>query len=913
MTSDNGGIPEPVLNRILHRRIAVPDPPPGYFDRLALTERLTSADQPVAVLRAPGGFGKTSLLASLCRQLSGRGIPAAWLQMDEGDTREQIETCLALAFRHAGVDVPAPDSEEWRTTKRRIELLACTIEAHTDPCTLVLDNVELLTGIDGGKAISTLLREAPHNLHMILACRELPPSLDLLMPLLAGHMDLLSVTELRFSAEETVAFLGRHLSDRESASIDREYAGWPVALALLRAVDLGAVSNRADSNNLLGNWIESRLWRGLSTDQRDFLLDAGLMDEISPALLDEVLECSDSRHRLQAVAELDGLIQASPSCNEGTVVLHPLLRRHCAARRSRETPERFKTIHHRAALALEQRSDIFAAMRHAAEAGDPALFGRLIEDAGGVRFWTRSIRPAPERIIAALTRDVVKHWPRLALTLAYVLALFDRFADARRLYDLAAESSEDFTHNPTGDVRELHIDQIIIDITFFTLGYTPLNNAQFQSAVARAGEFAQDSSLDPHTRATIIIALCIYENRRARFDTAFALIEQMRQLISDGQTPYLSLLIDTQLGNMAMAQGYMQEAETYYTSVLRSAQAHYPDDPVAAVVGEALLRDLQFERNRLTLPIATGMGLRDTYARPGNTFATQASECAIIAQVAQYTTGIDGALSLLIRMTEYARQTKRQSLVRYLAALRVDLLAAAGRPDEARRAWRAEALPSSDAGCLDMTSLDWRELEMIASARLRLYTVCEEFEAGREFGEQLLSVAEAHRLVRTAMRVHAILMALEWRAGDQDAACAHLETFLRHYTRADYARPILREGEVSRQALERLLKSQPDGPAAKAAGDLLKMLAANETQNVAGFNDREMSVLKMLPYLRDKDIATELSISRDGVRYYLRQIFAKLNVRNRSEAVQLAQSIGLLPQRLKRNRHQGTPEKSDRR
>ena len=896
MTSDNGdGIPDRLQNRILRRRIVVPDPAPGYFDRLALTERLTSADQPITVLRAPGGFGKTALLTSLCQRLSGRGIPAVWLQMDEGDTREQVETCLALAFRHAGVNVPALDSEEWRTTKRRIELLVCTIEAHSEPCTLVLDNVELLTGLDGGKAISTLLREAPPNLRVILACRELPPSLDLVEPLLSGRVDLLSVAELRFSAEETAAFLGKHLSDRELAAIDQEYAGWPVALALLR-VDLGTASGRADSANLLGNWIESWLWRRLSTDQRDFLLDAGLLDEFSPDLLDEVLEYSDSRYRLQAMAELDGLVQASPGRNDGTAVLHTLLRRHCATRRIRETPERFKTIHHRAALALEQRGNTFAAMRHAAESGDPALFGRLIEDAGGIRLWGRSLLPAPEQVIASLTRDVVKHWPRLALTMAYALAFTDRITEARRLYDLAAESSEDFTYNPTGDVRDLHIDQIIFDIAFFIIGCAPLNDAQLQLAVARAGEIIQGSDLDPHARACLSMILCIYENRRAHFDTAFAIIEQMRQPISDSQTPYLYLHIDIQLGNTAMAKGHVHEAETCYTSVLRSAQAHYPDDILAKMVGEALLRDLQFERNRLTLPIAAGMDLGDTYARPGNTFATQASECAIIAEVTQYTTGIDKALSVLTRMTEYARQTKRLSLVRYLAALRVELLAGAGRSDEAGRAWRVEALPSDDPGCLDMTTLDWREVEMIACARLRLYTVCEEFEEGREFGGQLLRVTETHHLVRTTMRVYAILMTLEWRAGDQDAACAHLETFLRYYTGADYARPILREGDVSRQALKRLLESQPDGPAAKAAGDLLKMLAANETKNVAGFNDREMSVLKMLPYLRDKDIATELSISREGVRYHLHRIFAKLDVHNRSEAVQVAQSIGLLPQ-----------------
>ena len=42
-----------------------------------------------------------------------------------------------------------------------------------------------------------------------------------------------------------------------------------------------------------------------------------------------------------------------------------------------------------------------------------------------------------------------------------------------------------------------------------------------------------------------------------------------------------------------MARGHAQEAETCYTNVLESAQAHYPDDPPAVVAGDALLRDKQ--------------------------------------------------------------------------------------------------------------------------------------------------------------------------------------------------------------------------------------------------------------------------------------------------------------------------------
>ena len=217
MTSDNGGgIPGPVEDLILRRRTAVPDPLPGYFDRPALLERLMSPEYPVAVLRAPGGFGKTALLGALCRLLGDRGIPAAWLQVDETDTRAQVETCLAHAFRHAGIDVPAPGPDDRHTAGRGMDLLLYAVDAYPAPCTLALDNVEQLTDPGGAEAIGALLREAPSNLRVALACRELPPSLDLLEPLLAGRVDMLTAAELRFPAEDTAAFLGKRLSDRET-------------------------------------------------------------------------------------------------------------------------------------------------------------------------------------------------------------------------------------------------------------------------------------------------------------------------------------------------------------------------------------------------------------------------------------------------------------------------------------------------------------------------------------------------------------------------------------------------------------------------------------------------------------------------------------------------------------------------
>lgn len=898
MTSDNSfpNASDPALEWNLRLRVVVPDPVPGYFHRPRLTEQLGSTDRPIAVVKAPGGFGKTALLTDYCRRLSARGVPAAWLRIDGDYSRAIFETHLALAFRHAGVNVPDPASDAWHSAGGHIEQLLSAVAAYAEPCAITIDNLERLADPDSTGALDALLGNTPPNLRVTLACRELPSSLGIAEPLLEGRLTLLTAAELRFTLKETAAFLDRRLDRRELDANERQFAGWSIALALQRNAGHEYTAGQIDGSHLLGNWIESRLWQRLSTDQRDFLLDAGLMDRLEPALLDEILERSDSRYMLQAMTEFDGLIQPFPGSDPEPAVLHPLLRRHCAARRIRETPERFKTIHRRAALALERRGEIVPSMRHAAEAGDADLLGRLVENAGSLQTWAYQVHFLIEEVISFLTDDVIKRWPRLALTRCYMLAFADRIPEACRLYDIVAQSSETFTRSPAGDVSDLLIDQCFVESALFTVGHRPLYSPELQSAMAHAATCAQDDSLNPTTRATLNLALSVYENHRARFDEVSARVEQVRQLIQDIRFPYLSQFADLQLGVMAMVRGQVQEAETFYVSALSTANMNYPNDPTSVVIADALLRGLQFERNRLTPATAAGMPLQDNFTRLGNTFATHVSESVILLETTQYLEGDDRALAVLAEMSEYARATKRQTLIRYLAALRVATLARAGRAVEAERAWHSAALPPDDEGCLDMQALGWREMEMFACARLRLYSALEAFETGREFALYLLRVARAHRLVRTEMRTYAILVALEWRADDKDAACAHLETFLRLYDTADYARPMVREGKVGRAALEYFLDSRPDGPYQSAIGDLLKMIAEDMDKDAgAHFTAHEMAVLKLLPDFSDKQIAAELAISHGGVRYHLRQIFAKLAVRRRRDAVRKARSMCLLP------------------
>jgi LuxR family maltose regulon positive regulatory protein len=61
-------------------------------------------------------------------------------------------------------------------------------------------------------------------------------------------------------------------------------------------------------------------------------------------------------------------------------------------------------------------------------------------------------------------------------------------------------------------------------------------------------------------------------------------------------------------------------------------------------------------------------------------------------------------------------------------------------------------------------------------------------------------------------------------------------------------------------------------------------------------SDREMQVLRLLAaHLTSRDIAEELTIATSTVRSHMKNIYRKLDVHSRREAVERGQDIGLLP------------------
>ena len=889
-------VSESPLPWLLRQKVTIPGRVTGYLHRSDLVERAMPIRSRLTVLKAPAGFGKTTLLAECCRRLCQDGVPTAWVSFDEHDASCEpaiLDTYIAFACQCAGLDVPdtqGPDHAGGGPASRA-EFVAWTIEALGRPFVIALDELDRLGKAESGTLLDILLNRGPPNLHLALTCRQLPPGLNIAGAALDGRATILTTDELRFSKSESAEFFGLTLPRSDTAAEIDDAAGWPFALRVSRnMMASGAQGGVRVTQDFVEDWVESRLFEGLGADDREFMLDIGLFDWIDAGLVDEVLERSDSMRRIDSMPVLVGLLEPVRGGASDTWRLHPLIRDHSARCRFREIPERFRLIHRRIAEALMRRGEIVAAMRHAVDAGDCALAGEFFENAGGVRLW---LRQGLVQFLAAerlLSEEVVAMRPRLTLAHCVALLMSGRLKEARQRHRTTAETLRDGVAG-AGDF-ETAVDECIVRGTIALYGGERIGSEWAQAVLADIAELAASPRIDPLIRGNLEYGLCIGHHWTADFEAALDRAARARQYL--GESPYVTMYVDMQVGQVAMAQGRVNDAGEHYRRAQRVALQSYVRDAAPMTIARVLLQELELECGRLD-PAAEPRRVPRAFVASGTPFSAYAAASGTVIDLRFRNEGPDSSLAALDEMLEYVRAAGLASLARYLCALRVLVLALAGRVGDGERSWRLDDLPEDPDGCLDLDGQSWREMEALSCARLRLLIASERYESGRDFAEGLRAAADARGLRRTLMRALALTIVLEHRSGRTQAAVGHLSEFLDLFDDTAYVAPLVRDREdcedvvgayldavsdsVHREAAESLL-----GAMGRAGDDAQPALSAREKDVLRGFERRQ----------HDKQIAAALGLSTYGVRYHIRNLFTKLEAHTRAEAVRRARELGIL-------------------
>ena len=872
----------------------MPEPVPGYVGRDALVRQLAMVLQRrLTVLQAPAGFGKTAVLADIGHRIATQGHLVGWLSLDEDDTPSVFGSYVAYAFERAGLDLAAvADRHEWMSSAiaHRLGFLARAIERHGAPCLLALDEVERLPRHTVG-LVDLLLKRAPPNLHFVASFRS-NPGMDISAHILDGSALIVDSSALRFSKHEIAQFFQGDLSRRKLAAVEKRTAGWPVALTVYRNLQVReAGPSDAATRSLASNFVGVRLLRDLSADDRTFLMDLAVFDWIEADIVDEVLGSSDARLRIDALSALDGLLLQSDD-DHAVRLLHPLVREYCVGQFAVEAPERKRTLHARIVRALHSRGLLTQAWHHARSAGDIRLVGELIESVGVVGLWARG---GNTQVMAAdrfLTTQVMEEYPRLALLHCVALKLTSQTAEAAALYETVGRQTEGFTRDrDDGDADALACDRLFAKVVLG--GGTRQLQRETLDAALPSGETTSSDDKSSRFQSAVLHALhCGANYERTRFDECRRHGEWAQAHFGE-EARYGEIHVGVCLGLAAMAQGRVSEAADQYRRARQSARRFFASDRYLAAITEVVTIELDLERNRekaiqqRTLPGMDELrtGWIDIYA-------------AAVDVRAEFTFGQYGGeavIEFLKQTIDDERATGSRRLAYHLSALLASYLALTGHGAEAAHLWRDSALPSSDADLLDLEGQSWRTMEALSCARVRLLVDQGSYDAADDLADAIFRAASAHGLVRTALRSQALSMIVAYHADAPDLAVERLAAYLRRVRGVDYYRPLARDHRVSLSMLRRLLGRQPEADLREAAESMLASLDKGSATAEPEFSPREQEILAEVRYgRRNKEIAVQLGITEEGVRYHLKKIYRKTGTSSRSDAVRHALDKGVL-------------------
>jgi LuxR family transcriptional regulator, maltose regulon positive regulatory protein len=388
--------------------------------RPRLIAQLMSADQvALTLVVAPAGFGKTTLVTTWCQahpQL------CAWVTLDAADCdpvrfwryvvaalqtiAPQIGAGMLahLATVHAGTLEPA--------------LIALINELADCPhdLVLILDDYHLIDTPVIHESLAFLLDHRPAPFHLLIASRVLPP-LPVARLRARGQLYELSATDLRLTQPEALALmhdvLRLPLRDSEVLALATQADGWMTgmhlaALALRDHPDpAGMINAFSGSHRIIADYLLDEVVARQPAAIQAFLLHTTLLDRLSAPLCDAVTGCDTSAALLAAV-ERANLFLAPLDTERRWYRYHAWFAEALRVRVVREQPELARDIHHRAGAWLIAEGMLAEAIPHLLAVGALAqaadLLARLAEplllrgEVATLRHWLHAL---PDALIQA--------------------------------------------------------------------------------------------------------------------------------------------------------------------------------------------------------------------------------------------------------------------------------------------------------------------------------------------------------------------------------------------------------------------------------------------------------------------------------------------------------------------------------
>ena len=353
-------------------QFAVPPAPFGMVDRARL--RLT-VDEPVTLVCAPAGSGKTALSRRRCsaRRTPRRGSRSSPPTTSPATSGTRCSTALDLAGAVPGDSPVAALAAPVRESRNAfMPLLVNALATLPERVVLVLDDVHVLRNNECLTQLSFLLLHAPDTLRLVLTARS-DPALPLHVLRVRGRLAEIRATDLAFTECETHELLQAHgltLDQELVKALHSRTEGWGAGLRLAALSLQGRedpdrfVAEFAGDDRVIADYLVAEVLDRQPPRLRAFLLRTALVDRVCGSLADALTGESNGADTLATLERTNGFVLGVDGHREW-FRYHRLFAKLLRTRAERELAAKLPDLHARAARWYAARGASVDALGHA--------------------------------------------------------------------------------------------------------------------------------------------------------------------------------------------------------------------------------------------------------------------------------------------------------------------------------------------------------------------------------------------------------------------------------------------------------------------------------------------------------------------------------------------------------------------
>jgi LuxR family maltose regulon positive regulatory protein len=903
---------------LLKTKLYIPPVRPELVPRPSLIQRLNAGlHRKLTLVSAPAGSGKTTLVSTW---LHSGDRPSTWLSLDAGDNDPiRFFTYLIAALQKRDGDIGQSvqhllEASQSPRPESLIMALINDIVATPESFVLVLDDYHTIAELAIHEAVGLLLERQPLQMHLVVATRHDPP-----LPLsrLRGRGQVTEIRrgDLRFTREETAAFLnqamGLRLTSTEIATLEARTEGW------ITGLQLAALSMQGRDGESVARFIEGFSGRyhfvlDYLTDEvlkrqpepvQRFLLQTSILEQMCSPLCDAVLSIGErglesgdtpvpnSWHpSKQMLEQLDAAnLFIVPLDDEHTWYrYHHLFAELLQARLQETDPDRIPELHRQAVGWYEANAFASEAVHHALATEDFGLAADVIQrQIMKIATWSRLDVATLLGWLRALPDEVVHSRPWLWLFTARALFSTGQIQTTLRILDELEASLRADPSIPDGEqVRQL----IIAD----RASYAAVRG-DVQQAIAFAQRFlARVPEDDAFGRIRAMAILGMAHMRSGAVSQAHHAFTTASNLAQASDISFVAVPMVCNLAEVQIVQGRLRQALQTCERAMRIGTVDGTRISSAGFVGLGFGKVL-YEQNDLQaaeryllqgLEVLSRGGIAEHF---GNMHA-------VLAQVKQAQGEAESAMAAIQQAVDMAQGSSIPRLCILASAYQARIWLALGNVDEAIQ-WARDYRQAGETEYL-------REFEDVTLARVLL--TGNEVDEALALLDSLLSSAEAAGRQGGVIEIQALRALALQALGKQDEALDTLASTLALAEPEGYVRVFVDSGEPMRVLLKQAashgvapgyvarLLAVFDGPAGDRAGGPGTHVPSQPL--VEPLTDREVEVLQLLAKgLSNREISQRLFISLPTVKSHTGNIYGKLGVHSRKEAVARATALGMLP------------------